>query len=182
MLVFVYLFLDLRVGDFRGASVEQAWAGHGDVALGVDFDEFPNEGWAFHEDSGHFGVVVGHSSSRLENELELALGRVGVLAQDLSESFFAGLPHGLLDGINTAERVLDQLVVVFFLDALEGFGVDGVFGEPVRDWPLVTRDLSFDSYFGGHWSVVAAKLGFGFGDFDGGVRPDLEVDGLPRED
>ena len=48
LLVFVDLFLDLRVGDFRGAFVEQAWAGHGDSALGVDFDEFPYEGWAFH--------------------------------------------------------------------------------------------------------------------------------------
>ena len=92
------------------------------------------------------------------------------------------MPHGLLDGVDAVEGVFYQFVVVFYLDVLEGLGVDGVFGEPVRDWPLVTRDLSFDSYFGGHWSVVAAKLGFGFGDFEGGVRPDLEVDGLSGED
>jgi hypothetical protein len=44
-----------------------------------------------------------------------------------------------------------------------------VLGEPVWDWSLVAGDLSFDSYLGGHWSVVAAELGFGFGDFDGDV-------------
>ena len=47
MLVFVNLFLDLRVGDFRGTFVEQAWGGPGGGALGVDFDEFPYEGEAF---------------------------------------------------------------------------------------------------------------------------------------
>jgi hypothetical protein len=91
---------------------------------------------------------------------------VGVLALDLSESFFAGLPHGLLDGVDTAEGVLYQLVVAFSLDALEGFGVDGVFGEPVRDWSLVTRYLAFGNDFASNGSVVTAELGFSFGDFD----------------
>ena len=50
------------------------------------------------------------------------------------------------------------------------------------DWSLVTWDLSFDNYLGSHWSIVAAELGFGFSDFDGGVRLDLEVDGLSGED
>ena len=87
MLIFVDLSLDLRVGNFRGAFVEQAGACHDNDAFGVYLDEFPNEGWAFHEGSGHFGVVEGHSPGRLENELELALGRVGIFAQDFPEGF-----------------------------------------------------------------------------------------------
>ena len=58
MLVLVSLFLDLSVGDFRGTFMEQAWAGHGDNALGADFDECPYKGGAFHEGSVHFGAVV----------------------------------------------------------------------------------------------------------------------------
>ena len=47
LLVFGDLSLDLRVGDFRGAFVKQAGAGHDNNALGVNLDEFPDEGGAF---------------------------------------------------------------------------------------------------------------------------------------
>ena len=45
--------------------------------------------------------------------------------------------------------------ISYFLNVLEGLGVDGVFGKPVWDWSLVTRDLSFDIYFvaTGAWSL-----------------------------
>ena len=91
MLVFIDLTLDLRVGNLRGAFVEQAWACHDNDAFGVYFDKFPDEGWAFHEGSGHSSVVVSHSSSRLKKKLELALGRVGILAEDFPEFFFCWL-------------------------------------------------------------------------------------------
>ena len=65
--------------------MEEAWAGHGDNALGADFDEFPYKCGAFHEGPGHLGVVVGHSSSRLEENLELAFGGVGILVEDFSD-------------------------------------------------------------------------------------------------
>ena len=42
------------------------------------------------------GVVVGHSSSHLENKLELALGRVGILAEDFPEGFFCWLVSWLV--------------------------------------------------------------------------------------
>ena len=142
----------------------------------------PYDGGAFHEGSGHFGVVVGHSSNSLEEKLELTLGGVGILVEDLFECFLASLPHGLFDGIDTAEGVFDQLVIVFLEDVLEGLGVYGVFGERLRDWSLVTWYLAFGNDFGSNGSVVTAELGFSFSDFDGSVRPDLEVNGLPRED
>ena len=74
MLVFGDLSLDLRVGDFRGAFVKQAGAGHDNNALGVNLDEFPDEGGAFNKSPGHLGVIEGHGPGSLENELELALG------------------------------------------------------------------------------------------------------------
>ena len=73
-------------------------------------------------------------------------------------------------------------MVVFLEDVLKGLSVDGVFSEPMRDGSLVTRDLTFGGDFGGNGSVVTAELGFSFSDFDGSVRSDLEVNGLPRED
>ena len=84
--------------------------------------------------------------------------------------------------LDAVEGVFDQLVIVFLEDILEGLGADGVFGEPVRAWSLVARDLAFGSVFGGNGSVVTAELGFGFGNFDGSVGSDLEVYGLPRKD
>ena len=111
----------------------------------------------------------------------MTLGAAGILVKDLSEGFLASLPHGLFDGLDTVEGVFDQLVTVFPEDVLEGLGVNGVFGEPVRDWSLVARSLTFGSVCGGNGSVVTAELGFGFGDFDGSVRSDLEVYGLPGE-
>ena len=80
LLILVDLSLDLRVGNFRGAFVKQARACHDNDAFGVCLNEFADEGWAFHEGSRQTGIVEGHSSSRLENELELALGRMRVFA------------------------------------------------------------------------------------------------------
>ena len=80
MLVFVDLSLDLRVGDFRGAFVTQPGAGHDNNALGVNLDEFPDEGGAFDKSPCHLGVIEGYGPGRLENKLELALGRVGIFA------------------------------------------------------------------------------------------------------
>ena len=51
----------------------------------------------------------------------------------------------------------------------------------MRDWSLVSGDLAFSGDVGGHRGVVAAELGFGFRNIDGGVGFDLEVDRLPRE-
>ena len=56
---------------------------------------------------------------------------------------------------------------------MEGLSVNGVFGEPMRDWSLVSRDLTFGGDFGGHGGVVTAKLNFGFGNLDGGVGSDF---------
>ena len=144
--------------------MEQARASHGDDALGVNLDEFPDEGWAFHKRSSHLGVVVSNGSSSLEDELELTFGGVGIVVKDLYEGFSARLPHGLLNSLDAAEGVFNQLGIVFVEDVLEGLGVDGVLGEPVRDWPLVARDLAFGGDFGGDGGVVTAELGFGFGD------------------
>ena len=72
--------------------------------------------------------------------------------------------------------------LLFLKAVLEGLGVNGVLGEPVRDWSLVARDLAFGGDFGSNGGVVTAELGLGFGDLDGGVGSDLEVYGLPRED
>ena len=87
MIVFIDLFLNLSVADFGGTFMEQARANHGDNALGGDLDEFPYEGWVFHQGFGHLGVVVGHGSSGLEEELELTLGGVGIVVEDFSECF-----------------------------------------------------------------------------------------------
>ena len=162
--------------------MEQARAGHGNDALGVYLNEFPDMGSAFHEGSSRFGVIVGNGSSSLEDKLELAFGGVGVVVKDLSESFFNRLPHGLLYGFDAAEGFFNQLGIVSLEHVLEGLGVDGVFGEPVRDWSLVARDLAFGGDFGSNGGVVTAELGLGFGDLDGGVGSDLEVYGLPWED
>ena len=83
MIVFIDLLFNLSAGDSGGAFMEQARAGHGDDALGVYLNKFSDEGWALHEGSGHFGVVVGDGSSGLEEELELAFGRAGVVTKDL---------------------------------------------------------------------------------------------------
>ena len=77
MLVFIDLFFNLSVGDSGGALMEQARAGHDDDALGGYLNEFADEGWAFHEGSGHLGVVVGNGSGGLEEELELTFGGSG---------------------------------------------------------------------------------------------------------
>ena len=81
----------------------------------------------------------------------------------------AGSPHGLLDSLDAGEGVFNQLVVVISQEALEGLGVDRVLGEPVWDRSLVAGDLPLDRNLGGHWSVVTAKLGFGFSVIDGGI-------------
>ena len=47
---------------------------------------------------------------------------------------------------------------------------------------MVTRDLAFSEDFGDHRSVVATELDFGFGNLDGGVGSDFQVNGLPWED
>ena len=60
-------------------------------------------------------------------------------------------------------------MLVVFQTALEGLDVDRMLGEPVWDRSLVAGDLPLDRNLGGHWSVVTAKLGFGFSDIDGGV-------------
>ena len=80
MFVLVYLSLDLRVGDFRGAFVKEARAGHDNNTFRVNLDEFPDEGGAFDEGPCHLGVIEGYGPGRLENKLELALGRVGIFA------------------------------------------------------------------------------------------------------
>ena len=54
--------------------------------------------------------------------------------------------------------------------------------EPVRDWSLVSWDSVFGRDFGGHWSVVTAKLGFCLSDLDGGVGFYFKVYSLPRKD
>ena len=162
--------------------MKQSRAGHDNDTFGVCLNEFADEGWAFHEGSGQPGVVEGHSPSRLENELELALGRMRIFAEDFPEGILASSPHGLLDSLDAREGVFNQLVVVVFQEALESLREERVLGEPVWDRSLVAGDLPLDRNLGGHWGVVTAELGFGFSDVNGGVRPDLEVDSLPRED
>ena len=90
--------------------------------------------------------------------------------------------HSKFYGLDAAEGIFNQLGVVFSEESLESFGVDGVFGEPVENWSLVSRDLAFGGDFGGHRGVVATKLNFRFGNLDGGVGFDFEVHGLPWED
>ena len=182
MLVLVDLSLDLRVGDFRGAFVKEARAGHDNNTFRVNLDEFPDEGGAFDEGPCHLGVIEGYGPGRLENKLELALGRVGIFAQDFPEGFFTRTPHGLLDSLDTAEGVFYQFVLVIFQAVLEGLGENRVLGKPVWDRSLIAGDLPLDRDFGGHRGVVAAELGFGFRNIDGGVGFDLEIDSLPRED
>ena len=65
---------------------------------------------------------------------------------------------------------------------MEGLGENRVFGKPMWDRSLIAGDLPLDRDSGGHRGVVAADLGFGFRNVDGGVRFDLEIDSLPRED
>ena len=127
MVVFDDLFFNLRVGDFGGALMEQAGARHDDGVLGIYLDEFADEGRASHERSGHLGIIVSHGSGSLKEKLELALGGVGVVVEDFSESFFASLFHGKFYGLNAAEGISNQLGVVFFEESLDIFGINGVF-------------------------------------------------------
>ena len=94
MIVFSNLSFNLSVGDFRGALVEQARAGHNNSVLGVYLDEFADEGWAFHKGSGHLDIVASDGSGGLEDELELALGGIGVAIEDFSDGLPDGLRHG----------------------------------------------------------------------------------------
>ena len=87
--------------------------------------------------------------------------------------------HGKFDGFDAVEGVLYGLGIVFLEEFLESLSVDGVLGEQVRDWSLVSWNLVFGRDFGGHWSVVAAKLGFCLGDLDGGVGFYFKFDSLP---
>ena len=71
--------------------------------------------------------------------------------------------HGKFYGFDAAEGVLNDLGIFFLEEILESLSVDGLLGEPVRDWSLVSWDLAFGGDFGGHWGVATAKLGFCFG-------------------
>ena len=74
VIVFGYLPLSLSVGDFGGALVEQARAGHDNGVMVVYLNEFADEGWPFHDGPGHLDIVVGDGSGGLEDKLELTLG------------------------------------------------------------------------------------------------------------
>ena len=84
---FSTIFFNLRVGDFGGALMEQAGARHDDGVLGIYLDEFADEGWGSHKGSGHLDIVVSDGSGGLEEELELALGGVGVVIEDFLRAF-----------------------------------------------------------------------------------------------
>ena len=72
MVIFRDLFFDLGVGDLRGTFVEQSWANHYHDVKVTYFDEFPNLGGAFSEDSRQLGIVGSYGSSGLQDELGLA--------------------------------------------------------------------------------------------------------------
>ena len=82
MVVFDDLFFNLSVGDLGGTLVEQSGARHDDSVLGIYFNKFANVGWASYADSCHFDIIVGDGSGSLEEELELAIGGVGIAAED----------------------------------------------------------------------------------------------------
>ena len=112
-------------------------------------------------------------SGSLEEELELTLGGVWVVVENFPEGFLTSLLHCKFYGLDAAEGIFNQIGVVSVKESSESFGVNGVFGEPVGNWSLVSRDLALGGNFGGHRSVVAAKLDFGFGNLDGGVGSDF---------
>ena len=63
--------------------------------------------------AGHLDIVVNDGSDSLEDELELALGGVGVVVEDFPEGFFTSLLHSEFYGLDAAEGIFDQLGVVF---------------------------------------------------------------------
>ena len=64
-----------------------------------------------------------------------------------SEGFLASLFHGKFYGFDAAEGVLNDLGIVFLEEILESLSVDGVVGEPVREWSLVAWDLVFGRFW-----------------------------------
>ena len=72
------------------------------------------KGWASHKGSGHLDVVMSDGSGGLEDELELALGGVGVVIEYLSDSLLASLLHGQFYGFDATEGILNQLGIMFF--------------------------------------------------------------------
>ena len=60
--------------------------------------------------------------------------------------------------------------------------ISGVFGEPMRDWPLVFQYLSSSRDCCCHGGVVASVFGFGFSDLNRGESFNFQIDGLPWED
>ena len=70
-----------RSWDSRGAR-------HDDSALEIYFDNFPDVGQVFFEDSCHFDVIVSDGSGSLENVLDLALRGFGMVIADFHEGLF----------------------------------------------------------------------------------------------
>ena len=87
VIVFSNLSFNLRVGDFRGALVEQAKAGHNDGVWGIYLDEFADEGLFFHGGSGHLDIVVSDGSGGLEDELGWLSGELGSLLRIFLRAF-----------------------------------------------------------------------------------------------
>ena len=70
--------------------------------------------------------------------------------------------HCDFDDFDILERVFMLVEVGFVEEFLQDGYICGVFGEPMGNWPLVFRYLSFCRYSCCHWGVVASVLGFGF--------------------